>query len=62
MRQTRMHQLNALWQISSGKRRWPRRKQRKPNKQHVYGVDGVLDGDESILGVRVGTRLPGEET
>ena len=52
-----MHLPNALPQSSSGKRVWPRRKQRRPNKANVSGVKGVLDGDESILSVRAGTRL-----
>ena len=47
MRQTRIH-LNALSQITSGKRRWPRRKQRKPNKANVNGVDSVLDSNMSF--------------
>ena len=57
-----MHLLNSLPQSFPRKKKWPRRKQRMPNKADVNGVDSVLDGYESILGVRVGTLLPGAET
>ena len=39
--------LNALPQSLSGKRRWPRRKQRMPKKANVSGVDGVRVGKEA---------------